>query len=61
MGDFVEWEVQELPVPTAALNCPKCKGYARLVSIVLDVRRVSRGRLYQCDECAELIWAANQA
>jgi hypothetical protein len=41
MGDFVEWEVQELPVPTAALNCPKCKGYARLVSIVLDVRRVS--------------------
>jgi hypothetical protein len=56
MGDFVEWEVQELPVPTAALNCPKCKGYARLVSMVLDVRRVSRVRLYQCDECAELIW-----
>jgi hypothetical protein len=56
MGDFAEREVQELPVPTAALSCPKCKGYARLVSMVLDVRRDLRVRLYQCDECGELVW-----
>ena len=56
MGDCVEGEAQELPVPTAALQCPKCKGYARLTSMVLDVRRVLRVRLYQCDECGELIW-----
>jgi hypothetical protein len=56
MGDRVEGEAQKLPVPTAALHCPKCKGYARLASMVLDVRRVLRVRLYQCDECRELIW-----
>lgn len=62
MEDFVERELQEPPVPTAAINCSKCKGYARLVSMVLDVRRVSRVCLYQCDECAELIWGTrNQA
>ncbi len=52
MGDC-EGEAQELAVPTAALDCPKCKGCARLASMVLDVRRTC---LYQCDECGELIW-----
>jgi hypothetical protein len=56
MGNCVEGEAQELPVPTAALHCPKCKGYARLASMVLDVRRGLRVRLYQCDECRKLIW-----
>ena len=56
MGNCVEGEAQELPVLTAALHCPKCKGYARLASMVLDVRRVVR--LYQCDECGKLIWDA---
>ena len=56
MGNCVEGEARELQVPTAALHCPKCKGYARLASMVLDVRRVLRVRLYQCDECGELIW-----
>jgi hypothetical protein len=56
MGDFVEGEAQQPSVPTAALHCPKCKGYARLTSMVLDVRRVSRVGLYQCDECGKLIW-----
>jgi len=40
----------------APLRCRKCKGHARLASMVLDVRRVLRVRLYQCDECGELIW-----
>jgi hypothetical protein len=56
MGDSVEGEAQELAVPTAALYYPKCKGYARLASMVSDVARVSRACLYQCDECGELIW-----
>ena len=56
MGGCVEGGAQELPVPTAALHCPKCKGCARLASMVLDVRRVLRVCLYQCDECGELIW-----
>jgi len=56
MGNCVEGEARELQVPTAALHCPKCKGYARLASMVLDVRRAMRVRLYQCDECGELIW-----
>src|SRR6516162_7895996 len=30
MGNCVEGEARELQVPTAALHCPKCKGYARL-------------------------------
>jgi hypothetical protein len=55
MGDCGEEGAQELPVPTAALHCPKCKGYARLASMVLDLRPVLRC-LYQCDECGELIW-----
>jgi hypothetical protein len=56
MRDWTEGEAQELPVPPAALHCPKCKGYARLASMVLDARRLLRFRLYQCDECGELIW-----
>ena len=56
MGECVQGEAQELSIPIAALRCPKCKGYARLASMVLDVRRVLRIRLYQCDECGELIW-----
>ena len=56
MGNCVEGEARELQVPTAALHCPKCTGYARLASMVLDVRRAMRVRLYQCDECGELIW-----
>jgi hypothetical protein len=50
MGECVQGEAQELSVPIAALRCPKCKGYARLASMILDVRRVLRVRLYQCDE-----------
>jgi hypothetical protein len=53
MVDYVEGEA---PVPTAAPYCPKCEGYARLASMVLDVRRNSILRLHQCDECGELIW-----
>jgi len=56
MGDCVEGEAQELPVPIPALRCPKCKGYAGLASMVLDVRRVLSARLYQCDECGMLVW-----
>ena len=56
MRNCIEGEAQELPVLPAALHCPKCKGYAHLASMVLDVRRASRVRLYQCDECGELIW-----
>jgi hypothetical protein len=56
MGECIRGEAQELSVPTAALTCPKCKGYAHLASMVLDVRRVLRVRLYQCDECDDLIW-----
>ena len=56
MGERVQGEAQERPIPIAALHCPKCKAYARLASMVLDVRRVLRVRLYQCDECGELIW-----
>jgi hypothetical protein len=55
MGHCVELE--EPPIPTAKLHCPKCKGYARLASMVFDVRRVLRVCLYQCDECGELIWS----
>jgi hypothetical protein len=55
MGNYVEGEAQELPVPTAALHCPKCEGYARLTSMVWDARRGLRVRLYQC-ECGKLIW-----
>jgi hypothetical protein len=60
MGNCVEGGAQELPVPTAAFDCPKCKGYARLASMVLDVRRIITVCLYQCDECGELIWTENQ-
>jgi len=56
MGECVQGEAQELPVTIAALHCPKCKGYARLASMVLDARRLLKIRLYQCDECGELIW-----
>jgi hypothetical protein len=56
MRDRTEGEAQELPIPTAALHCPKCKGCARLASMVLDARRLLRVCLYQCDECGELIW-----
>ena len=56
MGEWVQGEAPELPAPIAALQCPKCKGYARLASMVSDVRRVLRVRLYQCDECGKLIW-----
>ena len=56
MGEYVQGEAQQLPVPIAALDCPKCKGDARLASMVLDLRRVLRVRLYQCDACGELIW-----
>jgi hypothetical protein len=52
VGDC-EGEARVLPVPTAALDCPKCKGQARLASMVSDVRRVLRVRLYQCDECGK--------
>jgi len=56
MGDYVEGEAQDRPLATAASRCPKCKGYARLASMVMDARRALSVRLYQCDECGELIW-----
>jgi hypothetical protein len=48
-------ELQELQVPTTPPHCQKCRGDARLVAMVLDVRRTLTLHLYQC-ECGELIW-----
>jgi hypothetical protein len=55
MGECFRGEPQELPAPTAAPHCPKCKGCVLLAAMISDVRRALIVRVFEC-ECGALLW-----